>query len=142
MINCFYSGWEINTFFLRCFAGSFWWELMMYYSLFSSSCSTQNSCIFHPPQRKFLSIRCKCGEMSYCVPLLVTCFWTHFLLRCCCWKSLHYASYPTVCKHHISQSFAIFRDHPSIFLEFLTLGISMSTPNTTFFVNNGFVNIQ
>ena len=40
------------------------------------------------------------------------------------------------------QSFAIFRDHPSIFLEFLTLGISMSTPNTTFFVNNGFVNTQ
>ena len=104
MINWFYSGLEINTFFLRCFAGSYWWELMMYHSLFSSSCSTQNSCIFHPPQRKFLSIRCKCGEMSYCVPLLVTCFWTHFLLRWgCCWKSLHYASYPTVCKHHISR---------------------------------------
>ena len=39
---------------------------------------------FFHPNANSLSIRCKCGEMSYCVPLLVTCFWTHFLAEKVC----------------------------------------------------------
>ena len=39
-------------------------------------------------------------------------FLNTFSFRCFCWKSLHYASYPTVCKASHQQSFAIFSRSP------------------------------
>ena len=89
---------------------------------------------FHPSANS-LSIRCKCGEMSYCVRLLLTCLCASVLNTFSCWKSLHYASYPAVLTERASKT--------EYFLKLFSHPFFRGCENIdAFFVNNGFVNSQ
>ena len=89
---------------------------------------------FHPSANS-LSIRCKCGEMSYCVRLLLTCLCVSVLNTFSCWKSLHYASYPAVLTERASKT--------EYFLKLFSHPFFRGCENIdAFFVNNGFVNSQ